>query len=164
MEDLAQKIQDLRKLGRLNRSWWICTLLINSALIIYALTKGVPHGQQVFLIYLLINLFGSIIFALNYTRILPCKGHEDRKYYELMIDRSCWANDLAPIIYFIPMTFGMGGMIFFKAYFAELQLPLWMSALIIFIWIGSLIIFLRGRKFLRAEYKKIHIFGYLSIF
>jgi len=165
MDDINQKIEKLEKSIKIAKAFWLTVFSICLLIVFFAYQKALSNGHKIFLFYFSVSIVASMIITVTRYKSLskPENDNQKEKYYKDLIDQVCWSLDMAPMIFFIPVYFGMAGILSAK-YLAGLPIINWLSILTLSTWILSFLFYMKRRKFIFSEYKRIHGVKYLSIF
>ncbi|TDJ05099.1 MAG: hypothetical protein E2O68_07050 [Deltaproteobacteria bacterium] len=163
MKDIENKIARLNrkksKIFYLN----LFNVFFLLAVAVWAARQADTEGEMVLLLYLAINLILALFLLFSKVKPIKIKNEAPEKYYREQIDRTITANDLAQIIFFIPVALSSLGI--WAIEFTHDNKPVvWIYIVISIIWLLAQFIWFKMRKFLRKEYKNIHRTDFLSFF
>lgn len=165
MEDINNKISLLNSYKKTNFLLFSLMLIFFSGIVLWYFTLVNSTAEYVILSYFSVNLF--VCYTFLFKNIIPKTNNltpvNPEKYFEYEIDRTIVSNDIAPIVFIIPMMlFFVAALSMNKIYNFKIELAIFISIpTILFIF---LYYWMRIRKFLRKEYKNIHGIDFLSFF
>jgi len=166
MDDINTRIEMLNSYKRTNVIFFGITVLFLLIITIWAGPQADTKGEFVILIYLAVNMLLTAFFI--FKNVVMVKKildfpNDPKKYYERFIDLSVTSNDVAPLIFFLPILLSILG-IWAIDMTSDNQPLYWIYIVIFLLFFICLYRFFYSRKFIRSEYKKIHGIDFLSFF
>ena len=163
MEDIKSRIDKLNREKNINFYLFLITFIFLFALSIWAIPQADTDGEKVLLLYIMFNLLTSLVIAFQHVKVIRLESADDQlmSYYKKQIDRTIISNDMAPLVYNIPLIFSLMGI--WAIDISQDKDPVeWIYIVFSILWLFGVFRWWKMRKLIRKEYKKIHGIDFLS--